>query len=96
MSSDKKKVRNDFKDSRIDSQRFIIQIDNVDKKMDMDLINTKLSETGIIIDQNYKPVCVNSKINRYVVRGFADSEAQKKARNLKGIKLFRDSKVRPL
>ena len=96
MELDEKKVSKRSEGSHADSQRFIIQIDNVGKKMDIEVVNKMLSNTGIIIDPNYKPICVNPKINRYVVRGFANSEAQKKARNVKGITLFRDSKVRPL
>ena len=84
------------KNIKTNSERFIIQIDSQDVKLDLDSVDKILFGTGIEIDHSYKPVCINSKINRYVVRGFVDSESQKKIKLMKGIRLFPDSKVESL
>ena len=76
--------------------QFIIQIERQGERLSMQDIHGILKGTGIQLDSGYGPYLVNPQLGRYVVRGFADSEGEQKARKLPGIMLFRDTKVRPI
>ena len=76
--------------------QFIIQIERQGERLSMQDIHDILKGTGIQLDSGYGPYLVNPQLGRYVVRGFADSEGEQKARKLPGIMLFRDTKVRPI
>ncbi len=75
-----------------DRKRFIIQIEAPGKTA-VDPIKGKLEEIGFDLDQNYGPVKIDSKGTRWALRGWAGSEAKKKAGTIPGVKLFEDNKV---
>jgi hypothetical protein len=76
-------------------ERFIIEIHQPGQKLNMQAITDLLKGTGIKLDPTYGPILVNPKAGNYVVRGTGDEEAQEKAKQISGVKLFPDSKISP-
>ena len=74
-------------------ERFLIEIGKPGEKLDKTAILSILKDTGVKVDPAYGPICVNSKLGRYVVRGFADIKVQGKLRQIPGVRIFRDQKV---
>ena len=99
-------ARDMFKNSKDDSlrdikeslpeDRLIIQIEKPNLKLTLMDIKEILYNTGVNLDENYGPYCVNPKLGRYVVRGTANAESQKKLRRIPGITLFLDKKIEPM
>jgi hypothetical protein len=85
----------DIKNKELLEDQFIIQIEKANSKLDLIDIKEILNDTGVKLDDNYGPYCVNPKLGRYVVRGTANTETQKKLRNIPGIKIFLDKKIQP-
>jgi hypothetical protein len=83
----------DIEDNQLD--QFIIQIEKPNSKLDLIEIKEILNDTGVKLDDSYGPYCVNPKLGRYVVRGTANTETQKKLRNIPGVKIFLDKKIQP-
>ena len=75
--------------------RFMIQIERPKGKVDLKSAQSILKSAGVVIDTSYKPVCVNPKLGRYVLRGSATNEAKSKAERIKGVQLFPDMKISP-
>ncbi len=73
----------------------MIQIERPKRKVDLEAAQSILESSGVVIDTSYKPVCVNPKLGRYVLRGSATDEAKSKAERIKGVQLFPDVKVSP-
>lgn len=96
-SVDKKvSLNNSSKDSKI-SERVMIQIQRPDQKnLEMSTIEKLLEGTGIKLDPDYGPFCVNPKQGVFVIRGFASQEAQKKAKQIPDIILFPDTTISPI
>jgi hypothetical protein len=74
---------------------FMIQIERPKKKIDLETALSILEPAGVEVDTSYKPVCVNPKLGRYVLRGRATDEAKSKAERIKGVRLFPDLRVHP-
>lgn len=74
---------------------FMIQIERPKGKVSLEEARSLLETTGVEVDASYKPVCVNPKLGRYVLRGNATDEAKSKAEQIEGVQLFRDSKILP-
>jgi hypothetical protein len=74
-------------------ERLLIEIGKPGEKLDKTAILSILNDTGVKVDPAYGPICVNPKLGRYVVRGFADIKAQAKLRQIPGVRIFRDQKV---
>ncbi len=70
--------------------RFMIQVERPEGKVDLEAVQSMLESAGVKVDTSYKPVCVNPKLGRYVLRGSATDEAKSKAEKIKGVQLFRD------
>lgn len=85
----------DIKSKQLLGDQFIIQIEKPNSKLDLIDIKEILNDTGVKLDDNYGPYCVNPKLGRYVVRGTANTETQKKLRNIPGVKIFLDKKIQP-
>ena len=85
----------DIKNKELLEDQFIIQIEKANSKLDLIDIKEILNDTGVKLDDNYGPYCVNPKLGRYVVRGTANTQTQKKLRNIPGIKIFLDKKIQP-
>lgn len=73
----------------------MIQIERPKKKVNIEEAQSLLEPTGVKVDTSYKPVCVNPKLGRYVLRGLATDESKSKAEQIKGVQLFRDVQVFP-
>lgn len=86
---------NSSKDSEYIEQ-FLIEIERLGEKLDMSIIRKLLEDTGIKLDPNYGPFCINPKLGRFVVRGVASLEAQNKAKHIQGVRLFKDTKIYPI
>jgi len=84
-----------IKNKELLGDQFIIQIEKANSKLDLIDIKEILNDTGVKLDDNYGPYCVNPKLGRYVVRGRANTETQKKLRNIPGVKIFLDKKIQP-
>lgn len=76
--------------------RVLIQLDRPGEKLDMPTIRQLLAGTDVELDGAYGPILINPKLGRYVVRGFATSEARARAEALNGVRLFADAAVEPL
>ena len=63
------------------------------KNLDMSSVSKLLEDAGIKVDFNYGPFCVNPKRGRFVLRGFGTVEAQKNAKNIPGVMVFRDKGI---
>ncbi len=87
-------------------QRYIIQIDlapervnsaraTVGTPVDLKQLQRLLQGTGIELDKNYRPICVNAQQQRVVVRGQATPEARQRAEKMlgDGVKFFSDGRV---
>ena len=74
---------------------FMIQIERPKAKIDLEAAQSILESAGVVVDTSYRPVCVNPKLGRYVLRGSATDEARSKAERIKGVRLFPDLQVRP-
>ena len=90
-------------------QQYIIQIDLVpnrqlsvrnsaEAQVDLKQLQRLLDETGIKLDANYRPICVNPLQQRFVVRGRATPEARLRAeRKLgNGVRFFSDGPVQAM
>jgi hypothetical protein len=90
-------------------QQYIIQIDlaseeqvsassSAGAQVDIKELQRLLGEAGIKLDANYRPICVNSKQKRFVVRGRATQEARLRAeRKLgNGVRFFSDGPVQAM
>lgn len=75
--------------------RFMIQIERPKAKVDLKAAQSLLGSAGVVVDTSYRPVCVNPKLGRYVLRGAATDEAKSKAERIKGVKFFRDMSIQP-
>lgn len=66
--------------------------------VDLKMLQRLFDETGIKLDANYRPICVNSQQQRFVVRGRATPEARRAAeRKLGGgVKFFSDGPVQAM
>lgn len=76
--------------------QYMLQIERPGEKLDMNGIMKILENTGVELDQNYKPVLVNPQLGRYVIRCKATPEAKAKAESIIGVKLFRDVRISPM
>jgi len=74
---------------------FMIQIERPKAKIDLEAAQSILESAGVVVDTSYRPVCVNPKLGRYVLRGSATDEAKSKAERIKGVRLFPDLKIHP-
>jgi len=77
-------------------ERIIIQCDLQEENVSISIIDKKFKGTGLNLDKNYGPLLINPKLHRYVVRGFADLNTKTKISKLTGVKVFADSKVKPI
>ncbi len=90
-------------------QQYIIQIDlapkgqvsartSAEEHVDLKRLQRLLDETGIKLDANYRPICVNEQQQRFVVRGRATPEARLLAeRKLgNGVRFFSDGPVQAM
>ena len=84
-----------IKSSRQPHHEFIVEIERPGKKLNMSIIQELLEGTGIKLDLNYGPFCVNPKLGRYVVRGTGDSASMKKVENIPGVRSYKDTKIYP-
>ena len=82
-----------MKDTTI--HRFMIQIERPKAKVDLEAAQSLLRTAGVVVDTSYRPVCVNPKLGRFVLRGTATDEAKSKAERIKGVKFFRDMSIQP-
>lgn len=74
--------------------RYIIQLDLPPAGgRDLGSITKELREAGVEIDADYHPVCINPKLQRFVVRGVASVEARDAAEKIGGIQFFADSPI---
>jgi hypothetical protein len=79
-----------------DTSSVIIQIDRPGRKLAMAAVRKLLEGTGVEIDTDYGPIPINPAIGRYVVRGRASPAARAKAEKISGVRLFADTRVRPM
>ena len=77
-------------------ERIIIQCDLQEENVNLSTIDKKFKGTGLNLDKNYGPLLINPKLHRYVVRGFADQNTKAEISKLTGVKVFSDSKVKPI
>ena len=77
-------------------ERIIIQCDLQDENAKLSTVDEKFKGTGLNLDKNYGPILINPKLHRYVVRGFVDQNTKAKISKLTGVKVFSDSKVKPV
>ena len=75
------------------NEQFIIEIESPHTKLDMLTVQKLLKDSGIKLDLQYGPFLINPKLGHYVVRGFGDIESQQKAKQIPGVKLFRDRRI---
>lgn len=76
------------------SSRYIIQIDlPTTANQNLDALAEELTRTGIELDRSYRPVCINPKLGRYVMRGTASPEARHAAERISGVQFFSDAPV---
>jgi hypothetical protein len=75
--------------------RFLIQIERPHERVDMERVRALLEPAGVQIDPAYGPICINPKLERYVVRGTASEEARATAERIPGVRFFRDSQITP-
>jgi hypothetical protein len=76
------------------SSRYIIQIDlPTTANQNLDALAEELTGTGVELDRSYRPVCINPKLGRYVMRGTASPEARHAAERISGIQFFSDVPV---
>ena len=76
-------------------RQFLIQLDRPGKKVDLSFIQKLLKDTGVELDKQYGPICVNPSLGRYVVRGIATPEARAKAEEIPGVRFFADARIAP-
>jgi hypothetical protein len=76
-------------------RHYMIQIERPKAKIDLEAAQSILEDAGVVVDTSYRPVCVNPKLGRYVLRGSATDEAKSRAEGIKGVQLFPDLKIRP-
>jgi hypothetical protein len=88
-----KKPNNSSKQS---NEEFIIEVERPGKKLNMQIIQEILESTGIKLDLNYGPFCVNPKAGRYVVRGIGDPVSVEKVKNIPGVRLYKDTRIYPV
>ena len=74
---------------------FMIQIERPEVKLDLEAAQSILAPSGVEVDTSYKPVCVNPKLGRYVLRGTATDKARSEAEKIEGVSMFPDLRVRP-
>lgn len=77
------------------ARSYMIQIERPERKIDLEAAQSILDPAGVEVDASYRPVCVNPKLGRYVLRGRATDEARSKAEKIEGVQLFPDLKIRP-
>jgi len=77
------------------TQRYMIQVERPQEKLDMQKIAALLEPLDIRLDPDYGPINVNPKLGRYIVRGSATEAAREKAEQIEGVRFFRDAKVAP-
>ena len=76
------------------SSRYIIQLDlPAAGRHGLEALAEKLAEAGVELDQSYRPVCINPKLQRYVLRGDANPEARRVAERIGGVEFFSDAPV---
>jgi hypothetical protein len=76
------------------SSRYIIQIDlPTTANQNLDALAEELTGTGVELDRSYRPVCINPKLGRYVMRGMASPEARHAAERISGVQFFSDVPV---
>ena len=82
------------------ARNYIIQIElsqsnGLGKRVDINTVKRMLDGTGIELDSNYGPHCINPQQRRFVVRGVATNEARRLAEQRFGneVKFFADSRV---
>jgi len=81
---------------RKEVSRYMLQIERPGEKLDIEAIKKIIEKTGVELDQNYRPVLVNPKLGRHVVRCTATPEAKAKAESIPGVKFFRDVSIKPI
>lgn len=74
-------------------QRYLVQVDQPGEDLDLEALDKLLSDTGVKLDQGYRPIRMNRKLGRVVARGWASDEQRKKAESLPGVRLFVDGKI---
>jgi hypothetical protein len=94
-SIDKEISMNNSPNDKKISERVMIQIQRSDQNLDMSTIEKLLEGTGIKLDPDYGPFCVNPKQGVFVVRGYASPESQKKAKQIPNITIFKDTTISP-
>jgi hypothetical protein len=77
-------------------QSFLIQVERPGQQLDLSSIRKLLKGTGVQLDPNYGPICINPELGRFVVRGTATPEARAKAEQVPGISFFSDARVMPM
>ncbi|MGB8952780.1 MAG: hypothetical protein WCC06_08980 [Candidatus Aminicenantales bacterium] len=77
-------------------QRFIIQVERPNERLDMSKVCALFKGTGVEFDSHYGPILVNPKLGRYVVRGTATAQARAKAERIPGVLFFADARQRPM
>ena len=76
------------------ARSYIIQLElPLSEGRSLEELQAFLAECGVQLDQNYKPVCVNPKLQHYVVRGMASDEERLVAQAIKGVQFFSDPMV---
>ncbi len=96
-SKTKRTTKPDDPDTRQGGRRqFLIQIEQPSKKLDLAQIYEILAGTGVEVDKGYGPINVNPKLGRYVVRGWATSDARARAEKIQGVRFFGDPKIAPM
>jgi hypothetical protein len=78
-----------------ESQSVLIQVDQLDQKPDLSTVKSMLEGTGVQLDDSYGPIAINPTLGRYVVRGTATPEAMEKAKQIPGVRLFADARLKP-
>jgi len=72
----------------------IIQLDlPTTGSQDLDALAEELTRTGVELDRSYRPICINQKLRRYVMRGMASPEARHAAEHIGGVQFFSDAPV---
>lgn len=74
---------------------YVIQIDRPAEALTLDRARALLEPLGVSLDGSYKPVAINPRLGRFVVRGVATPDIRAKAERLPGVRFFADAKVSP-
>ena len=66
-------------------------------RADIESVETLLGDTGIELDQQYGPICINPQQQKFVVRGEATPEARHRVEERLGdqVRFFADPRVHP-